>query len=62
MCVSKHADEKRAILQEKLTEGRGLTVFTCKPDDPLMVEMPLEPPVGATSMLRRYGIGLRTTQ
>ncbi|XP_031372174.1 disease resistance protein RFL1-like [Punica granatum] len=47
--LSKHAEEKRATLEEELGKARGFTVYTYKPDDPLMVEIPLESPVGLDS-------------
>ncbi|OWM80048.1 hypothetical protein CDL15_Pgr010026 [Punica granatum] len=46
--LSKHAEEKQATLEEELRKASGFTVFTYKPDDPLM-EIPLEPPVGLDS-------------
>ncbi|PKI67359.1 hypothetical protein CRG98_012229 [Punica granatum] len=48
--ISRSAEEKRAILGGLLGERRGFTELTCKPDDPLMVEITLEPPVGMNSM------------
>ncbi|PKH69648.1 hypothetical protein CRG98_050078, partial [Punica granatum] len=47
--LSKHAEEKRATLEEELRNARSFAVFTYKPDDPLLVEIPLEPPVGLES-------------
>ncbi|XP_031373267.1 probable disease resistance protein At5g63020 isoform X2 [Punica granatum] len=50
--ISRSADEKRVILEGLLGECRGFTELTCKPDDPLMVEITLEPPVGMNSMFQ----------
>ncbi|PKI67360.1 hypothetical protein CRG98_012230 [Punica granatum] len=48
--ISTSADKKRAIMEGLLGERRGFTELTCKPDDPLMVEIALQPPVGMNSM------------
>ncbi|PKI36056.1 hypothetical protein CRG98_043527 [Punica granatum] len=47
--LSKHAEEKRATLEEELRKASSFTVFTYKPDDPPMSEIPLEQPVGLGS-------------
>ncbi|OWM82901.1 hypothetical protein CDL15_Pgr005301 [Punica granatum] len=47
--LSKHAEEKRATLEEELRKGSGFTIFTYKRAEPLMVEIPLEPPTGLHS-------------
>ncbi|OWM82921.1 probable disease resistance protein At5g63020 [Punica granatum] len=48
--ISIRAEAKRAILEEQLIAGRGFTVFSCRPDDYLMVARTLEPPVGGNAM------------
>ncbi|OWM80008.1 hypothetical protein CDL15_Pgr009986 [Punica granatum] len=47
--LSNRAEEKRATLEEELRKASSFTVFTYKPDDPPMFEIPLEPPVGLDS-------------
>ncbi|OWM82903.1 probable disease resistance protein At1g15890 isoform X1 [Punica granatum] len=50
--LSKHAEKKRTTLEEELGKARGFTILAYEPNDPLMVEIPLEPPVGLDSTFK----------
>lgn len=54
MChkISRDADEKKVILEENIKEGRCFTIVTTKRDDPIMLEIPSEPPVGREAVFR----------
>ncbi|PKI48241.1 hypothetical protein CRG98_031364 [Punica granatum] len=47
--LSERAKEKTTALEGELAKYRAFNTYTYKPDDPPMVEQPLEPPVGLDS-------------